>query len=100
MITTSRTIQLTLAFVNRLRAQQGRKPLQRMPKGQPGSRISCPIAVALRFNRMQSSVTESYIDFPLRNGPSKTVGPMRIPQYVKDFIGEYDRRNIPELIRQ
>jgi len=97
---TSRTISRTLAFVNRLRAEQGRKPLKKMPKGTPGGAYTCPIATALRAGLPHSSSARFSYGSVLITYYNKhnVFSSIYSPKYVFDFAWAFDHNRIPELI--
>lgn len=83
----SRTCQRTLAFVNRIRVEQGRRPLRRLPKGTYGF-YECPVAVAtgMRVSWFDADHGPSYLDLH------------KAPRYVGEFVLAFDTGRIPELI--
>lgn len=79
----------TLAFVNELRASQGREPLDEMPQGVPDSAADCPVARALPFGRTSVGPPGMSIRF----GDAR----FDMPPYVSQFIREFDSGLRPEL---
>ena len=98
----SRIVQRTLAYVNKLRKLQGRKPLKRMPKGRPMMITACPVAKALTspFGNATARTSSKHgpqIIFYDRVGRHHIV---RGPKYVNDFMEAFDCSYIPELIER
>jgi len=97
-----------LAYVNRVRKLRGMKPLKRMPQGARNQARSCPIACALHAR----SVSTNFIAFsddgrPLQPGKARSLRirlsrwqtRIRPPEYVKEWIEDFDAGKYPELIR-
>jgi hypothetical protein len=90
-----------LTYVNGLRRELGRKPLQKLPKGEIGEAESCPIANALPgVVEVDVDCIQFYEPDPdglLGNSPGKKRKP---PRHVRQFIEEFDSGTYPELERK
>lgn len=102
--------QAALDFVNRLRVALGKPELTELPKGNEGSAMSCPLAVALgpgvgachdfvdfydaeAFNKL----TEAGID--VRQIRSEATYRVRTDSWeVREFVSHFDNGEYPELI--
>jgi hypothetical protein len=84
----------TVAFVNEVRANQGRPPLQNLPPGTPGDSNACPIAKATGLACDGSAVypegTESVLDDPV----------CFLPEAVEFFTTNFDNGKYPDLIQE
>lgn len=87
MKVSGRTVRRTLAFVNRVRVEHGRRPLQKLPKGLPCEPELCPIGMAIHGKAFSDE---------LRIGEER----IPVPQYVTAFVDAFDDERIPELIKR
>ena len=95
-------VQSTLAWCNKRRIEQGKKPLAKMPKGNPRDPLTCPCGVAagVAVGRSSWLTPEEYEN---RNKPGAInfgsafdLHERRLPYTVRDFIREMDRGALPE----
>lgn len=76
-------VAATLAWCNRLRAQDGKKPLRRLPRGRRGSPESCPCGKATGWNVRR---------FTAR----RRVEWVNAPPGVTRFVRAFDAGELPE----
>ena len=105
----STLLQKSLELVNEARYEMGMEPLQRFPRGTPGSAVECPLTYALREHATvfedrvlvppnvvgallsawrTRAVFDEYYDSPA----------VVLPAAHRRFIALFDAGKIPELI--
>ena len=75
----------TLAWCNERRAEQGKRPLKRLPKGRRREGRSCPCGKATQLD------VQVYLFWTLDNVLCGT-----LPQAVSDFVVAFDAGELPE----
>jgi len=106
-----RLLQKALGLVNEARYEMGMEPLQRFPRGTPGSAVECPLTYALGEH---ATVLEDHVLVPpnvvgallsawrtravfdeYHNSPAVV-----LPATLKQFVALFDAGKIPELIHE
>ena len=97
---TGRTAQRTLAYVNRLRAQEQLPPVEKLPAGRLNSASLCPVAKALGegYDGYVEITNRDIRWYSREDVYRKSVWMWMVPVYVRDFIWAFDKERIPELI--
>ncbi|MCH7549649.1 MAG: hypothetical protein IH969_08980 [Candidatus Krumholzibacteriota bacterium] len=88
-----------LDYVNRIRKALGYKPRKTLAKGIRGKASICPIACSIPVVVFTDSESMVF----LNPGIPKNAGiveEMQHPQYVTDFIDNFDDGKYPELIKK
>lgn len=102
----SKLVLNVLRYVNKLRDDQGRPPIDQLPVGRRENICACPIGNALSFEPGKGAWVEAEVQdddpggkakitYTDSRGSRKTV---TTPKYVNDFIVAFDNGRIPELI--
>lgn len=86
-----------LAFCNRIREEQGLKPIKKLPRGVQRSNTCCPVARALQ--PLDPCVNGRTVRFNTRNDNFWRATKI-LPKYVGTFIGRFDRGDFPELVKR
>jgi len=94
-----------LKDVNRIRKAEGRKPLKRLPKGNPHGEYSCPIANALDSGKVGIGVDNcivipakrltAYLKAGMRLVPDETIT-LTIPTSFDKFVRWFDEQDDEE----
>jgi hypothetical protein len=105
----STLLQKSLELVNEARYEMGMEPLQRFPRGVPGSAVECPLTYALEG---YATVLEDHVLVP-QNVVGALLSAWRtravfdeyhgspavmLPGTLRKFVESFDRGEIPELI--
>ena len=105
----STLLQKSLELVNEARYEMGMEPLQRFPRGVPGSAVECPLTYALGEH---ATVFEDHVLVPpgvvgallcawrtralfdeYHGSPA-----VMLPRTLRKFVESFDRGEIPELV--
>lgn len=88
-------IRETLAWCNRLRKRNGKKPLAKLPKGVKNDAMSCPCGKACGLAVYSDGAYEDHSDDWGWDMPAE-VRIARTNKFVAEFIERFDNGDIPE----
>ena len=85
----------TLAWVNRVRAEHGKKPLKRLLRGYASACWDCPIA-----NSLAVVAAKYKVDVTIER-QRYALGDMwePLPKYVTTFLDAFDKLRLPQYIK-
>jgi hypothetical protein len=78
--------EAALRFANRVRKEEGLKPLKRLPKGWRHDSRACPLAEATGYEAGTSELIVGLCEF------------RRYPRDVRRFVSKFDKGKYPELV--
>jgi hypothetical protein len=80
----------TLAWCNARRKERGKRPLKKLPKGQPMDGESCPCGTATGL------FVESQIAYDRDPDLEHKFGEYDLPRAVRSFVAAFDKGRLPQ----